>query len=752
VAIIGCGAVTSSSHLPVLAGHERVRVTALVDPDRERATRLAALYGMPAVFTSLEDVDQTVADAALVATPAFLHTEHSIALMRRGLHVLVEKPMALTLKDAEQMVAVSRQTDRVLTVGLFRRLIPAIRLFRAALDAGEIGELVHVDAEVGSAYTWPLTTMAGMRKEQNGGGCLADMGPHLLDLLVYLANGTPELIEYADNGSSGIETEALVKFVLRTPRGLVPARAELSRTRTLRNTIRVQGQSGTIEWSFGDRYKLQVQRDRVLVDTLSATPRPYLLEARWRDEVEQIGYEGFRTQFDDWINAIESGVEPQLSAVSVLPTVKLMEECYERRVPTEEPWFTESLVSPASAKRPVSSTAAPRVLIAGASGFIGCRLSERLHFGSDWQVRALIRTPGRAVRLGRMPIEFAVGDLTSETDLAKALEGCDAVVHSGVGTSWKRSERIETNVKGTKNLVDAAMKAGVKRFVHLSTIALYGDDVTGTITEDTPARPKKGWDYAESKYAAEQIVLEAAARGLPAVVLRVAVVYGPHNMTVTVRPLQSLVENRLVLVECADVASNTIYVDNLCAGIQLALEAPSTVNGQTFMLSDDDGYTWGDYFGYFAESLGLPLRHESKAQHPRPVAPSTMTRWLRSTRDVVLSPETKGLAKRIYNAEPWGNPARWFIDTFPGATQALKNRIRPEEGLVYRPVPSTSSNAAPFVVNPIHASVSAAKARSVLGYEPVVSRQRAMELTLAWARYARLVPDQVDAPRPAVIA
>jgi hypothetical protein len=71
---------------------------------------------------------------------------------------------------------------------------------------------------------------------------------------------------------------------------------------------------------------------------------------------------------------------------------------------------------------------------------------------------------------------------------------------------------------------------------------------------------------------------------------------------------------------------------------------------------------------------------------------------------------------------------------------------------VYRPVPSTSSNAAPFVVNPIHASVSAAKARSVLGYEPVVSRQRAMELTLAWARYARLVPDQVDAPRPAVIA
>lgn len=722
-----------------------MRVTALVDPDRERATRLAALYGRPSVFTSLEAVDQTVADAAIVATPAFLHAEHSIALMRRGLHVLVEKPMALTLNDAEQMVAVSRQTGRVLTVGLFRRLIPAIRLFRAALDAGEIGELVHVDAEVGSAYTWPLTTMAGMRREQNGGGCLADMGPHLLDLLLYLANGTPELIEYADNGSSGIETESLVKFVLRTPRGVVPARAELSRTRTLRNTIRVQGQAGTIEWSFGERYRLQVRTDRVLVDTMSSTPRPYLLEARWRDEVEQIGYEGFRTQFDDWINAIESGVEPQLSAASVLPTVKLMEECYERRVPTEEPWFTESLTSPAPAKRTVPSPAPRRVLIAGASGFIGCRLSERLHFGSDWKVRALIRTPGRAVRLGRMPIEFAVGDLTSETDLAKALEGCDAVVHSVVGNSWKSSERIETNVKGTKNLVDAAMKAGVKRFVHLSTIALYSDDVTGTITEETPARPKKGWDYAESKYAAEQIVLEAAARGLPAIVLRVAVVYGPHNMTISVRPLQSLVQNQLVLVECADVSSNTIYVDNLCAGIQLALDAPAAVNGQTFMLSDDDGYTWGDYFGYFAQALALPLRHESKAQHPRRVAPSVMTRWYRGTRDLVLSPETKGLAKRIYNSEPWGSPARWFIETFPGVTQSLKERIRPDEGPVYRPTQATTG-AAPFVVDPIHASVSAEKARRLLGYEPVVSRQRAMELTLTWARYARLVPDRVGTP------
>ena len=128
-----------------------------------------------------------------------------------------------------------------------------------------------------------------------------------------------------------------------------------------------------------------------------------------------------------------------------------------------------------------------------------------------------------------------------------------------------------------------------------------------------------------------------------------------------------------------------------------------------------------------------------------------MTRWYEGTRDLLVSAETKGLAKRIYNAEPWGNPARWFIETFPAVTQRLKEQIRPDEGPVYRPVPAPSAGA-PFVVDPIHASVSAEKARRVLGYEPVVSRERAMALTLAWARYARLVPDNVEKKNPVGIA
>ena len=109
VAVVGCGAVTEQFHLPVLAGHQGVTIAALVDPDSARVSRLASLYQVPRTFASAESLDRGVADAAIVATPPYLHAEGAMALMRRGLHVLVEKPMALTSTDGERMVAVARE-------------------------------------------------------------------------------------------------------------------------------------------------------------------------------------------------------------------------------------------------------------------------------------------------------------------------------------------------------------------------------------------------------------------------------------------------------------------------------------------------------------------------------------------------------------------------------------------------------------------------------------------------------------------
>ncbi len=113
----------------------------------------------------------------------------------------------------------------------------------------------------------------------------------------------------------------------------------------------------------------------------------------------------------------------------------------------------------------------------------------------------------------------------------------------------------------------------------------------------------KGATYGESKAQAESLVLAAA--GVEPVVLRPACVYGPFGMTFITRPITYLSRGALVLQNSADTASNTVYVDNVVEAIVLALEKDAAgIAGEVFTLCDDDGLSWGDFYGRFARALG----------------------------------------------------------------------------------------------------------------------------------------------------
>src|SRR5262249_54498064 len=152
---------------------------------------------------------------------------------------------------------------------------------------------------------------------------------------------------------------------------------------------------------------------------------------------------------------------------------------------------------------------------------------------------------------------------------------CDAVVHCAIGTAYgDRKEIFAVTVGGTQTLVDAALAGGVRRFVHLSSIAVHGNDVSGIFDETTPIRPPRGADYSESKAAAEEVIRRAAHLGLRSLILRPGNVYGPFSKTFIVRPMQYLSREALVLAGSVDTPSNTVYVDNLIHAIVCALNAP----------------------------------------------------------------------------------------------------------------------------------------------------------------------------------
>ena len=237
------------------------------------------------------------------------------------------------------------------------------------------------------------------------------------------------------------------------------------------------------------------------------------------------------------------------------------------------------------------------ILVTGASGFIGGRITEVLHCGRLGKVRAGLSRWGSAARLGRLPVEIVQCNLTDPHQVASALQDVDSVIHCAHGGRT-------VNVDGTRNLLEASLARGLERFVHVSTAAVYGN-AAGDIDEEILPQ-STGNEYADTKLEGERLVAEFQQRGLPTSILRPGIVYGPFSQDWTVEPAMRLKSGRWLLPErYASGTCNLIYVDDLAAMVLLALVRPEAV-GQVFNANGVDRVTWYDYFTRLNDALGLP--------------------------------------------------------------------------------------------------------------------------------------------------
>jgi nucleoside-diphosphate-sugar epimerase len=255
------------------------------------------------------------------------------------------------------------------------------------------------------------------------------------------------------------------------------------------------------------------------------------------------------------------------------------------------------------------------VLITGASGFIGGRLAERLVQEQGAQVRALVRSSAQATKLAALGCEPVLGDLTDPASLQQAVAGCAYLFHAGawVRETGRRDELWAVNVAGTKHLAEAASAAGVQRFIHLSSCAVYGSPQRFGVDERAPMQRGASL-YANSKIAAEDVIWHSYQRaGLPVVVARPSQVYGLGSPQFTLRPVQMIRAGKLVLVDGGRHWCKPLYIDNLVDGLVCCATIESAV-GQAYNLSDGDPVRWRDFFGAYVAMLGAPpLRSAPRA-------------------------------------------------------------------------------------------------------------------------------------------
>lgn len=390
--------------------------------------------------------------------------------------------------------------------------------------------------------------------------------------------------------------------------------------------------------------------------------------------------------------------------------------------------------------------AGKRVLVTGATGFIGGRLVERLRLESEARPRVLVRNLAAAARLARFDLELVRGDLMDRSALAAAFEGCEVVFHCAYGTSGSQRHRSGINRLGTERVLEAAAKARVSRLVHLSTLMVYGKTADGELREDCPRR-RFGNAYSDSKLDAERAVMAAAKKGrVAATVLQPTAVYGPYGGVWTEQVLGQLKSGRTIMVQGGTGLANHVYVDDLVSAMVLAAVRPEAV-GEAFLVSAAEPATWKEFLSRFERMLGVERTvtksaeearaHWRAAQRARPRALGQLLAAVKSDRvlrqSLLDSREVLPLRELASNLLP----ERW--------QQRLKRGLGMGQA-AHVPRPETPPELPIHPLSPLmieffstRTRVSIDKARRLLGYEPAFDLDSGMKLTEAWARWAGLL-------------
>jgi predicted dehydrogenase len=330
LAVLGGGAVAQIHHLPAISASERAEAAVVVDADAERARSVAARFGVPGSATDYREVLDRV-DAAVIALPNSLHAPVAMDLLKRGIHVLVEKPMALSGREAGEMIAAAEAGGAVLAVGLDFRFFDSTRFVRDFLASGFLGELRSFDLRQGVIPRWPFATDFLLRKETAGGGVLADFGVHVLDLLLVWLGDWQSIdypLEYRDDARGGIESDCEMNLTMKS--GL-PGAVEISRTRNLRNTCIFEGERASLEVGIWDP-------DPAIVLRVGGQEMSLSGQARRKDSPALTFQDVFVRQIDDFAAAIREKREPLVPGREGRRSLDLIEACYAARQPLELPW------------------------------------------------------------------------------------------------------------------------------------------------------------------------------------------------------------------------------------------------------------------------------------------------------------------------------------------------------------------------------------------------------------------------------
>lgn len=311
-AILGCGVIGGQHAKLVTALGAAATLAAVSDVDTARAAALAGQYGVDAV----DGLDKLLArddvDTITVCLPSGMHADATVAALEAGKHVVVEKPIDITLPAAGRILAAERRTGRHVAVISQRRFEPQIRALHDAIGDGVLGRVTSVAVDMPMWRSQEYYDSGGWRGtwKLDGGGALMNQGVHFVDLMLWLGGEVTEVTAYAEClAHDRIEVEDTVTATVRFGSGaLGTLYATTAAYPGMPLRIRVHGDRGC---AVIDSERLDYFHSKELAADQDADQSAALL-ARYPHEADPVS--GHRAQLADFVTAVRDGRVPAVTS------------------------------------------------------------------------------------------------------------------------------------------------------------------------------------------------------------------------------------------------------------------------------------------------------------------------------------------------------------------------------------------------------------------------------------------------------
>lgn len=613
-AIVGCGEI-ARVHLGALRNLTDVELVGVCDRDVWRARDLAQMSDGATPYTDLGAMlAEQRPDTLHVLTPPASHAALAIQGMEAGCHVLVEKPMALSLQEADRMIAAAEANEVTLTPNHNYLFKPSIQKALRLVGAGEIGDVVYVNGYYGLAGEGSAYAGRGGRSHWAyglPGGAFTNFLPHVIYLLQAFLPDVADVQGVALAPGGGREGQPTELAVTLQGEGGCGVLVVSMRARPYAKYVDVYGTQGTVHADLV-REIATVHRARALprmvdkvtysiedgAQTLAGTVGNVAGVALGRAH----GYQDLHGLVAAFYGALQAGTAPPVSAeegrrmVGVLEAIRAHSPEPLQRAPAARPQVVHAQVAEpqprTAAERTLAEEGLPgKALVTGATGFLGFRLVEAL-WRSGVDVVALVRDPSRmAPSLGEWAT-IARGDLRDPAAIAAAMDGVGTVFHTAAITTnrarWQAHH--ETNVLGTRAVLDAAAEAGAQHVIHVSSVIVYGlhPDANGSAVDESAqyAEPDQWAHYMRSKRDADVLAMDyVREQGLPVTVARLGILYGPGGGFGGTGGLTQLGSARLVMGSGGNLLPFT-FVDNAIDALLLLALHPECA-GEAYNVVDE---------------------------------------------------------------------------------------------------------------------------------------------------------------------